>query len=81
MDGRTEHKRLRYLKKELEWIKRSPKARTTKSQSRINRYHETASQTGPEKELDIDLIIPPAKRLGNKVVELENVNLSFGNKP
>ena len=59
-EGVAEHKRQRFLKKELEWVKRSPKARTTKSQSRVDRYNDVASQGPPTAELDVDLIIPPA---------------------
>jgi len=74
----AEHKRQRFLKKELEWVKRSPKARTTKSQSRVDRYNDVAAQSAPEKELDVDLIIPPAARLGNRVVDVFDASMSFG---
>jgi ATP-binding cassette subfamily F protein uup len=75
-----EHKRQRFLKKEVEWIRRSPKARTTKSQSRIDRYNDTLAQGAMEKEADVDLIIPPAERLGNRIVELNDIALSYGDK-
>ena len=76
----AEHKRQRFLKKEIEWIKRSPKARTTKSQSRIDRYNDVLSQGTPDAELDVDLIIPPATRMGNRVVDVIDATMSFGDR-
>lgn len=75
-----EHKRQSFLKKELEWIRKGAKARTTKAQFRVNRYHEAASQEASEEELDVDLIIPPAPRMGNKTIELENVGMVYGSR-
>ena len=79
-EGIAEHKRQRFLKKELEWVKRSPKARTTKSRSRVDRYNDVVSQGPPEAELDVDLIIPPASRLGNRVVDVIDAEMSFDEK-
>jgi len=76
----AEAKRQKFLKKELEWVRRGPKARTTKAQFRVNRYYEMASQDAPEKTLDVELIIPPAFRLSNQVVALKDVSVSFGDK-
>lgn len=76
----AEDKRQKFLKKELEWVRRGPKARTTKAQYRVNRYYEMSSQRGPDKEMEMDLIIPPALRLSNQVVKLDNVSMAFENK-
>ncbi len=73
----SEKKRLKFLKKELEWVRRGPKARTTKAQFRVNRYYDLAAQEAPENEVDVELIIPPAARMGNWVVKLKNVMMSF----
>ncbi|PWN63211.1 ABC-F family ATP-binding cassette domain-containing protein [Chryseobacterium oncorhynchi] len=67
-------------RKELEWMRRQPKARTTKSKSRIDSFYETekVAKTDTRKqglELDFEM-----KRLGNKVLELKNIDKSFGNK-
>lgn len=75
-----ERKRQMFLRRELEWVRRGPKARGTKSKSRLDRYYEVASQNNIEVELDVDLIIPPADRLGNKVVEMNNVGIKLGDK-
>lgn len=65
---------------ELEWMRRQPKARTTKSKSRIDAFYETekVAKTDTRKqalELDFEM-----KRLGKKILELKNINKSFGEK-
>ena len=67
-----EKKRQKFLKRELEWVRRGPKARRTKSVDRIDRYFEMAAQEAPEQEIDVDLIIPPAPKLANRVIELRD---------
>lgn len=67
-------------RKELEWMRRQPKARTTKSKSRIDSFYETEkiAKTDTRKqnlELDFEM-----KRLGKKILELKNINKSFGEK-
>ncbi|MFP7656160.1 ABC-F family ATP-binding cassette domain-containing protein [Chryseobacterium proteolyticum] len=67
-------------RKELEWMRRQPKARTTKSKSRIDAFYETekVAKTDTSKqglELDFEM-----KRLGNKILELKNIDKSFGEK-
>ncbi|MGI8820534.1 MAG: ABC-F family ATP-binding cassette domain-containing protein [Chthoniobacterales bacterium] len=74
-----EHKRQKFLKRELEWVRRGPRARRTKSVDRIDRYFEMAAQEAPE-ELDVDLIIPPAPKLANRVVELRDVSFEIGGR-
>lgn len=75
-----EKKRQNFLKRELEWVRRGPKARTTKSKSRLDNYYEIESQKNLEVELDVDLVIPPPERLGNRVVELKNIGIELGGK-
>ena len=75
-----EHKRQQILKKELAWLRAGVKARTTKSKSRIQRYHDEASKDGFEKKSDVEMIIPRAPLLGNKTVNLTNVSKSYGDK-
>lgn len=67
-------------RKELEWMRRQPKARTTKSKSRIDAFYETekVAKTDTRKqglELDFEM-----KRLGKKILELRDINKSFGDK-
>jgi ATP-binding cassette subfamily F protein uup len=76
----TEHKRQMFLRRELEWVRRGPKARTTKSKSRLDRYFETAAQAAPEIDKDVDLVIPPPPPLANRTVELINAGMELGGK-
>lgn len=75
-----ERKRQMFLRRELEWVRRGPKARRTKAKSRLDTYHEVASQNDYEVELDVDLIIPPADRLGKKVLEFKDVGVKLGDR-
>ncbi len=73
VEEQQEHKREKFLKRELEWVRRRPSARRTKSVDRVERYFEMAGQEAPEQELDVELIIPPAPKLGNRVIELKAI--------
>ncbi len=75
-----EHKRQRFLQRELEWVRRGPRARRTKSRDRIDRYHEMAGQKGPEQEMDVELLIPTAPKLANRVVDLLEVTAQVGTR-
>lgn len=75
-----DRKRQNFLKRELEWVRRGPKARRTKAKSRLDNFEEISNQKETEVELDVELIIPPANRLGKKIVELTNVSIILGNK-
>ena len=76
----VEHKRQMFLKRELEWVRRAPEARRTKSRSRLDAYFDVAGQAAPEIERDVDLVIPPAPQLGNRVVELVGVGMTLGGR-
>ncbi|QAA83127.1 ABC transporter ATP-binding protein [Aequorivita sp. H23M31] len=77
----TETEKAKHLfKKELEWMRRQPKARTTKSKSRIEDFHEIkdrASKRRNDHEVQLELNM---ERMGTKVVELHNVSKSYGDK-
>lgn len=75
-----EKKRQNFLRRELDWVMRGPKARRTKAKSRLDQYYEVAAQKGPETELDVELIIPPADRLGNKILELKNCGMKISDR-
>lgn len=80
VEEQQEHKRQKFLKSELEWVRKGPRARRTKSVDRIERYFEMAAQEGPEQELDVELIIPPAPKLANRVIELKDVTFKQGDR-
>ena len=70
-----------HMKKELEWIRRQPKARGTKQKARIDSFHETkkvATQNLEKEELQLDTKM---ERLGTKILELHNISKSFPGKP
>jgi ATP-binding cassette subfamily F protein uup len=75
-----EQKRQKFLKRELEWVRKAPRARRTKSVDRVERYFEMAQQGPPEAELEVDLIIPPAPKLANRVIELREVGMELGGR-
>jgi ATP-binding cassette subfamily F protein uup len=72
-----ERKRQKFLKRELDWVRRSPSARRTKSINRVEQYFELAAQEAPSPELDIELIIPPTGKLSARVIELRGVGMEL----
>ena len=77
---RREQSRQGFLRRELEWVRRGPRARTTKSKSRLDRYFEVAGDNPPEKALDMELIIPTPPQMGNRAVELTGVGMDVGGR-
>ena len=79
MDSGTQRKNKSILKKELEWMQRGPRARGTKSKSRIERFEELSEKniTDVSSKLSLDSVLT---RLGKKTVELVDVSKSFGEK-
>ncbi len=69
-----ERKRQNFLRRELEWVMRGPKARRTKAKSRLDNFYEVKEQESAPEELDVEMIIPTPEKLGNKVLELKNVS-------
>ncbi|MEH6343934.1 MAG: energy-dependent translational throttle protein EttA [Bermanella sp.] len=70
----------RTIKHELEWVRSNPKARQAKSKARIARFEELNSQEFQKRNETNEIFIPPGERLGELVVEFENVSKSFGGK-
>src|SRR2546421_275963 len=75
-----EHKRQKFLKRELQWVRKAPRARRTKSVDRVERYFEMAAQEAPEAELDVELIIPTPPKLSNRIIELRDVSVELGGR-
>jgi ABC transport system ATP-binding/permease protein len=76
----AEDRRQVFLRRELDWVRRGPSARRTKSKDRIERYFEVAGQAPPEVDREVDLVIPPPPALGNRTVELEGVEMVLGGR-
>ncbi|MEO5802876.1 MAG: ABC-F family ATP-binding cassette domain-containing protein [Verrucomicrobiota bacterium] len=79
-EEKQEQSRQNFLRRELDWVRRGPKARTTKSKSRLDRYFDVAGKGPPPQEMEVDLVIPPPPPLGNRVVDLENVGMTLGDR-
>ena len=79
-EEKSESKRRRTLERELEWIRLAPKARQAKGKARLNAYDKLASEELKDKEAKLELFIPTGARLGDKVIDLENITKSFGNR-
>lgn len=77
----TEDKRQRFLRREIDWVRAGIKARGTKQRSRLENYYTVKAQKAPERELDMDLIIPPPPQLGNTVLNLEGADFYAGSRP
>ena len=75
-----EEARQRTLRRELEWIRASPKARQAKSKARIQAYDKLAEEAGREQAGKAQIQIPPGPRLGGVVVEVEELSKAFGDR-
>ncbi len=80
VEEKQESKRQKFLKQELEWVRMSPKARGSKSKSRLQRYQELAAQQYDERDGAANIQIPVTKPLGNLVIRAENLTKGFGDK-
>src|SRR5690554_3315670 len=79
-EEKTESKRQKTLERELEWARMSPKARHAKSKARLSNYEKLASEETKDREEKLELFIPPGPRLGNIVIEAQNVSKAYGDK-
>ncbi|MFN0107537.1 MAG: energy-dependent translational throttle protein EttA [Blastocatellia bacterium] len=79
-EERAESQRQKTLERELEWVRMSPKARHAKSKARINAYEQLLSQESEKQSADLELYIPPGPRLGDVVIEAQNVSKGYGDR-
>src|ERR1700754_4516609 len=68
------------LERELEWVRQNPKARQAKSKARMQRYEELASKEFQERNETNEIYIPPGERLGDLVVEVQNLKKGYGDR-
>jgi len=80
LEEKTESKRQRTLERELEWIHMSPKARQSKGQARVNAYERLLSQEYEQLREKLEIYIPSGPRLGDIVINLENVSKAYGDR-
>jgi ATP-binding cassette subfamily F protein uup len=79
-DSVIEHKRQMFLKKELAWVRQGPRAQRSKQKDRFERYYDTAAQSGPMIEEDVELVIPPPPQLGNRTVDVSGLGMEIAGK-
>ncbi len=79
-EEKQESKRQRTLRRELEWVRQSPRARQAKSKARITAYDDLLNQEGPDRLDDLELFIPAGPRLGELVIEAKGLTKSYGDK-
>jgi ATP-binding cassette ChvD family protein len=81
VEGQKDAKRAKRLTEELEWVRQNAKGRQAKSKARLARYEEMASEADKLRKLDFEEIqIPPGPRLGNVVIEVNNLTKGFGDR-
>jgi len=80
LEEKTESARQRTLKRELEWIRMSPRARQAKSKARVTAYEELLRVENEKREVIAEISIPPGPRLGNLVVEARNLSKGYGDR-
>ncbi len=78
VEEKQESQRQKTLQRELEWIRMSPKARHAKSKSRITAYDKLLKDEKEKGQKELELYIPVAERLGDIVIEIENLKKSYG---
>jgi ATP-binding cassette ChvD family protein len=81
VEGQKDAKRAKRLAEELDWVRQNAKGRQAKSKARLARYEEMAAEADKMRKLDFEEIqIPPGPRLGNVVIEVNNLTKGFGDR-
>ncbi len=80
LEERSDKERQKTLARELEWIRMAPKGRHAKSKARINAYEAMVSHESERLAADLEIYIPPGPRLGNTVIQAENISKAMGDK-
>ncbi|MBS9424611.1 energy-dependent translational throttle protein EttA [Photorhabdus caribbeanensis] len=79
-EAATEAARRKSIEKELEWVRQNPKGRQAKGKARLARFEELNSVEYQKRNETSELFIPPGPRLGDKVLEVENLTKSYGDR-
>ncbi|MCP3917809.1 MAG: energy-dependent translational throttle protein EttA [bacterium] len=77
---KQDQSREKVLTRELEWIRKTPAARTKQSKSRLRRYQELANEKAEDQAESIELRIPPGPRLGDKVLNVRELKKGYGDR-
>jgi len=79
-EEKKETERQKTLRRELEWIRMTPRARQAKSKARISAYERLLEEESEARQKDLELYIPPGPRLGKIVIQAEGISKSFGDR-
>jgi len=79
-EEKSESERQKTLQRELEWIRMTPKGRHAKGKARITSYESLLNQESERRRQDLEIYIPPGPRLGQKVIEADNVSKAYGER-
>lgn len=79
-ETKSNDKRIKTLQRELEWVRMSPRARHAKSKARLSAYESLLNEDVREKEEKLELFIPNGPKLGNIVIDANNVSKAYGDK-
>ena len=79
-EEKTASRRRKTLERELEWIRLSPRARQAKGKARVNRYEQLLGQEQDGAQEDLEIYIPPGPRLGDVVLQAEDLTHAFGDR-
>ncbi|WP_029147632.1 energy-dependent translational throttle protein EttA [Methylophilus sp. 5] len=80
LEQKQEDAHRKAMKQELEWVRQGAKARQSKSKARLARYEEMSSVEYQRRNETQEIFIPPGERLGNQVIEFNNVSKGFGDR-
>lgn len=80
MESKQESSHAKAMKAELEWVRQGAKGRQSKSKARLQRFEEMQSQEFQKRSETNEIYIPPGQRLGDKVIDFENVTKSYGDR-
>ena len=79
-EERSEKAHQRAIRDELEWVRANPKGRRAKSKARLQRFEELSSRDYQKQNETREIYIPPGPRLGDQVIEIENISKGFGDR-
>src|SRR5690554_6475948 len=79
-EASSEAARQKSIQKELEWVRQNPKGRQAKSKARMARFEELQNQDFQKRNETNELFIPPGPRLGDKVIDVDNLTKSYGDR-
>jgi energy-dependent translational throttle protein EttA len=80
LEEKSEGSKRKKIAQELEWVRASPKARQAKSKARLQAYEALVAEAGKKKRSETEIAIPPGERLGDIVIEANDISKSFGDR-